>query len=85
MKIRMTVGRLIRAHRKHNPNSTYFTRESMRAARESRHTMRVMPGMAMRDGHWCVVLRSIQKRDGIALTALAYFDADNYELVAGCR
>lgn len=82
MRIKMTVGELIKAHETHNPRSYFFSPTTLRWFGERKSDMRVLGLTQKIDGRECVVLSTLQRNaPGGPKRVRKYFDLETYEVV----
>lgn len=81
----MTAYELIRLHEKYQPDSVFFSRDTLRFFGERISEMRVLKGTVMIDGHECWTLSSRQRNapEGVKQRRYHYFDINTLEVVHG--
>lgn len=85
----MDARTLIRLHRKYQPDSHFFSKETLRFFGERISEMRVLKGTVTIDGHECWMLSSRQRNapEGVKQRRYHYFDINTLEVVyhgTGC-
>jgi len=79
----MTAYELIRLHEKYQPDSVFFSRDTLRFFGERISEMRVLKGTVKIDGHECWVLSTRQRKApaGVSQRRYHYFDINTLEVV----